>query len=193
MTFLLGTTAISKPVQRTDRGETDRTYTYHLLHAPLKPTYPAVSLQGLHQIVVRLCVKVKPFLVHVLEVQIFVGRARLLSLFPGRSSLVGGSLQVVFVVHFDGARQHIVHHHQSDVDASGLDAVQSIELGQQRAWILVQVLRGERQLTSKCSELKVKLLISEWQHYVANYLTDIIGLNVFLWLQNTYGTVSGSF
>lgn len=96
---------------------------------------------------------------HVLEVQIFVRRARLLSLFPGRSSLVGGSLQVVFVVHFDGAGQHVVHHHQSDVDASGLDAVQPIELGQQRAWILVQVLRGERQLTSKCRELKGKSLL----------------------------------
>lgn len=74
-------------------------------------------------------------------------------------------------MHFDGARQHIVHHHQSDVDASGLDAVQSIELGQQRAWILVQVLRGERQLTSKCSELKGKslLLLSKWQHYVVMY------------------------
>lgn len=77
---------------------------------------------------------------HVLEVQIFVGWASLLPFFPGCSSLVSGSLQVVFVVHFYGARQHVVHHHQSDVDASGLDAVQSIELGQQRAWILVQVL-----------------------------------------------------
>lgn len=77
---------------------------------------------------------------HVLEVQIFVGGTRLLSLFPGRSSLVGGSFQVVLVVHFDRARQDIVHNHQSDVDASRLDAVQSIELGQQRAWILVKVL-----------------------------------------------------
>lgn len=77
---------------------------------------------------------------HVLKVQIFVGRTSLLSLFPGCPSLVGGSLQVVLVVHFDGARQDIVHYHQSDVDASRLDAVQSIELGQQRAWILVKVL-----------------------------------------------------
>lgn len=77
---------------------------------------------------------------HVLEVQIFVRWTSLLSLFPGRSSLVGGSLQVVFVVHFDRAWQHVVHHHQSDVDAPGLDAVQSVELGQQRAWILVQIL-----------------------------------------------------
>lgn len=77
---------------------------------------------------------------HVLEVQVFVGGTGLLSLLPGRPPLVGGSLQVVFVVHFDAARQHVVHHHQSDVDASGLDAVQAVELGQQRARILVQVL-----------------------------------------------------
>lgn len=77
---------------------------------------------------------------HVLKVQIFVGRTRLLSLLSGCPSLVGGSLQVVLVVHFDGARQDIVHYYQSDVDASRLDAVQSIELGQQRAWILVKVL-----------------------------------------------------
>lgn len=88
---------------------------------------------------------------HVLEVQIFVGGTGLLSLFPGRSSLVGGSLQVVLVVHFDGARQHVVHHHQPDVDAPGLDAVESVELGQQRAWILVQVLSSERRLKSQCS------------------------------------------
>lgn len=77
---------------------------------------------------------------HVLEVQVFVCGTRLFSLFPGRLSLVGGSLQVVFVVHLDGARQHVVHHHQSDVDASGLDAVESIEFGQQCARVLVQIL-----------------------------------------------------
>lgn len=105
-----------------------------------KPPYPTVSLQGLHQVVVRLCVKVKPLLVHVLEVQVFVRRTGFLPLLPGRSPLVGGPLQVVFVVHFEGARQHVVHHHQSDVDAARLDAVQAVKLGQQRAWILVQVL-----------------------------------------------------
>lgn len=77
---------------------------------------------------------------HVLEVQVFERGTGLLPLLPGSPSLVGGSLQVIFVVHFDAARQHVVHHHQSDVDASGLDAVQSVELGQQRAWVLVQVL-----------------------------------------------------
>lgn len=118
-------TAISKPVCERN------------IH---KTTYPTVSLQSLHEVVVSLCVKVKPLLVHVLKVQVFVGRTGLLSLFPGRSSLIGGSLQVVFVVHFDRARQHIVHHHQSDVDASRLDAVQAVKLGKQSAWILVQVL-----------------------------------------------------
>lgn len=77
---------------------------------------------------------------HVLEVQVFVSRTSLVPLFPGRSSLVGGSLQVVLVMHFDRARQHVVHHHQSNVNPSGLDAVQAVELGQQGAWILVQVL-----------------------------------------------------
>lgn len=77
---------------------------------------------------------------HVLKVQVFVGRTGLLPLFPGCPSLVGGSLQVVFVVHLDGAGQHIVHHHQSDVDASRLDTVQAVKLRQQRARILVQVL-----------------------------------------------------
>lgn len=106
----------------------------------IKATYPTVSLQRLHEIVVRLCVKVKSVIVHVLKVQVFVGRGRLLFLFPGRSPLISGTLQVVFVVHFDRARQHVVHHHQSDVDASGLDTVQAVKLGKQSARILVQVL-----------------------------------------------------
>lgn len=74
---------------------------------------------------------------HVLKVQIFVGRTRLLPLLPGCPSLIGGSLKVILVVHFDGAWQDIVHYYQSDVDATRLNAVKSIELGQQRAWILV--------------------------------------------------------
>lgn len=77
---------------------------------------------------------------HVLEIQVLVGGTGLLPLFPGCPSLVGGPLQVIFVVHFDAARQHVVHHHQADVDASRLDAVQPVEFGQQRARILVQVL-----------------------------------------------------
>lgn len=103
-------------------------------------TYPTVSLEGLHQVVVGLRVEVKPFLVHVLEIQVLVGGTGLLPLFPGCPPLVGGALQVILVVHFDAARQHVVHHHQSDVDASRLDAVESVELGQQRARILIQVL-----------------------------------------------------
>lgn len=77
---------------------------------------------------------------HVLEIQVLVRGTGLVPLFPGCPSLVGGPLQVIFVVHFDAARQHVVHHHQADVDASRLDAVQPVELGQQRARILVQVL-----------------------------------------------------
>lgn len=102
-------------------------------------TYPAVSLQGLHQGIVGVSVEVEPFM-HVLEVQVLVDGTGLLPLLPGGTSLVGGALQVVLVVHLDGARQHVVHHHQPDVDASGLDAVQTVELRQQCAWVLVQVL-----------------------------------------------------
>lgn len=109
-----------------------------------RKTYPTVSLEGLHQVVVGLRVEVKPFVVHVLEVQVLVGGTGLVSLFPGCPPLVGGPLQVIFVVHFDAAWQYVVHHHQSDVDASRLDAVQPVELGQQRARILVQVLPSQR-------------------------------------------------
>lgn len=110
-----------------------------------KTTYPTVSLQGLHKIVVRLCVEVKPLLVHVLEVQVFVGRTGFFPFFPGRSPLVRGSFQIIFVVHFDRARQDVVHHHQSDVYATGLDAVQAVKLWQQCSWILVQVLWNQRE------------------------------------------------
>lgn len=82
------------------------------------PTYPTVSLQGLHEVVVGLRVKVEPVLVHVLEVQVLVGGGGFLPLLPRRPSLVGGSLQVVLVVHFDRAWQDVVHDHQPDVDAS---------------------------------------------------------------------------
>lgn len=81
---------------------------------------------------------------HVLEVQVFVCGTGLLSLLPGGSSLVRGSLQIIFVVHLDRARQHIVHHHQSDVDASRLDTIQAVKLRQQRARVLVQVLYLKR-------------------------------------------------
>lgn len=126
--------------QSQDREHAHTNTHIQLLKHSAATTYPTISLQGLHEVVIRLGVKVKPFFVHVLEVQVFVSRTSLVPLFPGRSSLVGGSLQVVLVMHFDRARQHVVHHHQSNVNPSGLDAVQAVELGQQGAWILVQVL-----------------------------------------------------
>lgn len=113
-------------------------------HKDNDSTYPTVSLQGFHEVVVGLCVKVEPFLMHVLKVQVFVGGGGFLPLFPGCPSLVGGSLKVVLIVHFDWARQDVVHDHQPDVDASWLDAVQPVELGQECTRILVQVLRGEK-------------------------------------------------
>lgn len=64
-------------------------------------TYPTVSLQGFHEVVVGLRVKVEPILMHVLKVQVFVGRGGFLSLLSGRPPLVGGSFEVILVVHFD--------------------------------------------------------------------------------------------
>jgi hypothetical protein len=43
-------------------------------------------------------------------------------------SFVGGAFQVIFVVHLKGPGQHVVHHHQTDVDPGTLDAVKAIEL-----------------------------------------------------------------
>lgn len=128
---------LSRLVQWTNRGW-KHTHTYTQCATDrAEAAYPTVSLQSLHEVVVGLCVKVESLFVHVLKVQILVSGTGLLSFFPGCPSLVGGSLQVVLVVHFDRAWQDVVHHHQSDVDAPWLDAVQPVELGQQRAWILV--------------------------------------------------------
>lgn len=68
-------------------------------------------------------------------------------LFPllrGSSSLIGGALQVVFDVHGDDPRQKIVHHANTDVFSSCLNAIQSIEFGQQGALVLVYILKGRR-------------------------------------------------
>lgn len=83
--------------------------------------------------------------VHLLEVQVLKGGRGLGALFPRGAPLVRGPLQVVLVVHFQSARQHVVHHHNADGEAAALDAVEAVELWQQRPWVLVQVLqRRER-------------------------------------------------
>lgn len=92
-------------------------------------TYPTVPLQGFHQ--GTICVRVKDqALVHVLEVQVFECGWGLGTLFAWGAAFVRGSLQVVLVVHLHGSRQHIVHDHHSNGDASTLDAVEAVELGQ---------------------------------------------------------------
>lgn len=99
--------------------------------------YPAVSLQGLHKGIVCFCIKIQP-LVHVLqEVQVLKRGVGLLPLFSGCSSLVRGAFQVIGQVHPHGPRQDIVHHHDADVDASRLHAVQPVEFWQKSPWILV--------------------------------------------------------
>lgn len=110
---------------------------------------------------------------HVLEVQVLVGGGGFFPLLPGRPSLVGGSLQVVLVVHFDRARQDVVHDHQPDVDAPRLDAVQPVELGQQCAGVLVEVLRGEKRLMSQWSSMKRDARQTQDIFVSADHLLDI--------------------
>lgn len=84
--------------------------------------------------------------VHLLEVQVLEGGRGLGALLPRGAALVRGALQVVLVVHLQGARQHVVHHHDADGEAAALDAVEAVELWQQRPRVLVQILqRGGRQ------------------------------------------------
>jgi len=56
---------------------------------------------------------------HVLqEVQVLKRGVGFLPLFSGRPSFVRGAFQVIGQVHPHGTRQHVVHHHDADVDAS---------------------------------------------------------------------------
>lgn len=63
------------------------------------------------------------------EVQVFVNGDGLFSLLRGSSSLIGGALQVVFEVHGDIPGQKIVHHYNTDILSSRLNAIQPVELG----------------------------------------------------------------
>lgn len=78
------------------------------------------------------------------KVQVFVNGNGLFSLLRGSSSLISGALEVVFEVHGDDPRQKIVHHYNTDILAPCLNAIQSIELGQQGALVLVYVLEGRK-------------------------------------------------
>lgn len=53
-------------------------------------------------------------------------------------------------MHSHGARQDVVHHHNPDVDAPRLHAIQAIKLGQKSPGILVQILEtGEKKKPRK--------------------------------------------
>lgn len=80
---------------------------------------------------------------HLLEVQVFERGRGLEPFFARGAPLVRGTLQVVLVVHLHGARQHVVHHHHADGDAAALDAVEAVELGQQRPRVLIEVLQRQ--------------------------------------------------
>ena len=95
----------------------------------LQTTHPTVSLQGLHQGVVSLGIKVQA-LVHLLEVQVLEGGRGLQSLLAVGPALVRGALQVVLVVHLERAREHVVHDHHADVHPAAVDVVEAVELGQ---------------------------------------------------------------
>lgn len=71
------------------------------------------------------------------KIQVFESGLGLISFLLGGSPLVRGALQVELQVHADGARQNVVHRHDSDVLASALDAVEAEELGQQSAGVLI--------------------------------------------------------
>lgn len=83
------------------------------------------------------------------KVQVFVSGNSLFSLLRGGSSLIGGAFQVIFEVHGDGPRQKIVHHYNTDILAPCLNTVESIELWQQRALVLVYILEVRRNMEKK--------------------------------------------
>ncbi len=111
-------------------------------------SHQTVSLERLHQGVVRVHVHQESLLNVLHEVQVFKGGLGLLALFLGRAALARGALQVELEVQANDARQDVIHHHDTDVLPSGLNAVQTEELGQQRAGVLVQVLRDKHRRAS---------------------------------------------
>lgn len=107
-------------------------------------THQTVSLQRFHQGVVRVHVQQESVWNVLHEVQVLESGSGLLTFFLGRSALAGGALQVELQVHAEDAGQDVIHHHDPDVLPAGLNAVQTEELGQQGARILVQVLRERK-------------------------------------------------
>ena len=113
------------------------------------PPHQAVALQRLDERGEGVGIEHEP-LRHVLdEVQVFVGGDALFFLLLAGPPLVRGALEVELEVHLDHARQHVVHHHHANVLPARLHTVQPVELGQQRPWVLVEVLggRGSAEMT----------------------------------------------
>lgn len=107
-------------------------------------THQAVPLYSLTQSIVVVWLQQQAIRRILDKVQVFVRRDSLFPLFRRSPSLIGGAFQVVFNVHGDYPRKKIVHHYNADVLATGLNTVQSVELGQQGPLVLVYVLRGKR-------------------------------------------------
>ena len=107
-------------------------------------THQAVPLYGLAQGIVVVRFQQQTVRQVLDKVQVFESGNSLVSLLRGGSSLIGGALQVVFDVHGDDPGKKIVHHHNADILAPCLNAIQSIELGQQGALVLVYVLERRR-------------------------------------------------
>lgn len=91
-------------------------------------THQAVPLYSLAQGIVVVRFQQQAIRQVLDEVQVFVSGNSLFSLLRGRSSLIGGALQVIFDVHGDYPGQKIVHHYNTDILAPCLNAIQSIEL-----------------------------------------------------------------
>ena len=112
-------------------------------------THQAVPLYSLAQSIVVVRFQQQTVWQVLDKVQVFVSGNSLFSLLRRGSSLVGGALHVVFEVHGNCPREKIVHHYHTDVLAPTLNAVQSIELGQQGALVLVYILEGSRKWTKR--------------------------------------------
>ncbi len=106
----------------------------------MSSTHQAVPLYSLGQGIVVVCFEQQAVRQVLDKVQVFESRNSFFSLLRGSSSLIGGAFQVIFDVHGDDARQKIVHHYNSDIFASCLNAIQSVELGQQGALVLIYIL-----------------------------------------------------
>lgn len=78
------------------------------------------------------------------KIQVFESRLGLFSFLFGGSSLVRRAFQIKLQVHAYRTRQNVVHHNDSDVLASALDAVQAKELRQQSSGVLIQVLEKKK-------------------------------------------------